>query len=97
MGPHSMKKRALKSDKKKKGRQSKADPKRKTFVARKKAWIVDEGSVYHGARGRYHYFLCLQLILRHQIAALTKLWELPLEFEVIFCHLTLVRRLLSIF
>ena len=49
-----------------------------------KGWIVDEGTVYHGARGRYHYFLCLQLILRHQIAALTKLWELPPEFEVDF-------------
>jgi hypothetical protein len=32
-GPHSMKKRALKSDKKKKGRQSKADPKSKIFFA----------------------------------------------------------------
>lgn len=35
-GPHSMKKRALKSDNKKKGRQSKADPKSKNF-----AWIMD--------------------------------------------------------
>ncbi|KAF8812522.1 hypothetical protein BYT27DRAFT_7252044 [Phlegmacium glaucopus] len=65
-GQHLMKKRTLKSDKKKKGRESQADPK-----------------LYHGARGRYHYFLCLQLILRNQIAALTKLWELPPEFEVI--------------
>ncbi|KAF8165266.1 hypothetical protein B0H34DRAFT_648113 [Crassisporium funariophilum] len=39
--------------------------------------------LYHGARGRYHYFLCLQLILRKQIAALVKLWDLPPEFEVI--------------
>jgi hypothetical protein len=37
--------------------------------------------VYHGARGRYHYFLCLQFILRKQIAALIKLWDLPAEFE----------------
>ena len=82
VGPHSIKKRALKSDKKKKGKQSNADPKRKKFVTLKKGWIVDVGTVYHGAKGRYHYFLCLQLILRHQIAALTKLWELPPEFEV---------------
>ena len=47
-----------------------------------KDWIVDGRTVYHGARGRYHYFLCLQLILRHQIVALTKLWELPPEFDV---------------
>ena len=39
--------------------------------------------MYHGARGRYHYFLCLQLLLRKQVAALTRLWELPPEFEVI--------------
>jgi RNA polymerase I-specific transcription initiation factor RRN7 len=84
VGPHSMKKRALKSDKKKKGRQSKADPKRKYSVTLKKGCTVDEGTVYHGARGRYHYFLCLQLIFRHQIAALTKLWDLPPEFEVKF-------------
>ncbi|KAF9569285.1 hypothetical protein CPC08DRAFT_623499 [Agrocybe pediades] len=39
--------------------------------------------LYHGARGRYHYFLCLQLIFRKQILALTQLWDLPPEFEVI--------------
>ncbi|PPR07036.1 hypothetical protein CVT26_005237 [Gymnopilus dilepis] len=39
--------------------------------------------LYHGARGRYHYFQCLQLILRKQIAALTALWDLPPEFAVI--------------
>lgn len=39
-------------------------------------------SVYHGARARYHYFQCLQLLLRKQIVALTSLWNLPPEFEV---------------
>lgn len=39
-------------------------------------------SVYHGERARYHYFQCLQLLLRMQIAALTKIWKLPPEFEV---------------
>lgn len=38
--------------------------------------------VYHGARGRYHYFLCQQLILRMQVETITKLWSLPPEFEV---------------
>lgn len=38
--------------------------------------------VYHGARGRYHYFECQQIILRKQVAALLELWELPKEFEV---------------
>jgi len=38
--------------------------------------------VYHGDRARYHYFQCLQLVLRHQIKALVELWKLPPEFEV---------------
>ena len=38
--------------------------------------------VYHGDRARYHYFQCLQLVLRHQIKALAELWKLPPEFEV---------------
>jgi hypothetical protein len=38
--------------------------------------------VYHGDRARYHYFQCLQLILRHQVKALVGLWKLPPEFEV---------------
>ncbi|KIM46103.1 hypothetical protein M413DRAFT_16851 [Hebeloma cylindrosporum] len=66
VGPHAMKKRTLKSGRKKTGKNGKGDPK-----------------LYHGARGRYHYFLCLQLILRKQIAALIKLWDLPLEFETV--------------
>ncbi|KAG6869271.1 hypothetical protein C0993_000024 [Termitomyces sp. T159_Od127] len=52
-------------------------------------------ALYHGARGRYHYFECLQLILRKQIAALINLWALPQEFEVVCrdiwaLHLTLL-------
>lgn len=39
-------------------------------------------TVYHGDRARYHYFQCLQLILRHQIKTLVELWKLPPEFEV---------------
>ncbi|KAH9951607.1 hypothetical protein B0H21DRAFT_775794 [Amylocystis lapponica] len=39
--------------------------------------------LYHGDRARYHYFQCLQLILRMQVAALVELWELPSEFEVV--------------
>ncbi|KAE9389637.1 hypothetical protein BT96DRAFT_866263, partial [Gymnopus androsaceus JB14] len=38
--------------------------------------------LYHGSRGRYLYFQCQQLILRKQIAALTRLWNLPKEFEM---------------
>jgi hypothetical protein len=38
--------------------------------------------VYHGERARFHYYQCLQLLLRKQIAALTALWNLPSEFEV---------------
>jgi hypothetical protein len=41
------------------------------------------GSVYHGTRARFLYFQSLQLLLRLQIAALQKMWELPPEFEAI--------------
>ncbi|CCM01610.1 uncharacterized protein FIBRA_03670 [Fibroporia radiculosa] len=66
LGPHALRKRTLKSGRKRKERQSKADPK-----------------LYHGDRARYHYFQCLQLILRIQVASLTELWGLPKEFEII--------------
>ncbi|KAJ7590937.1 hypothetical protein C8J56DRAFT_1163014 [Mycena floridula] len=39
--------------------------------------------LYHGARGRFLYFQCQQLILRKQIATLTQLWKLPPEFELV--------------
>ncbi|KAM5540486.1 hypothetical protein V8D89_005944 [Ganoderma adspersum] len=64
LGPHHMRKRTLKSGRKKKERQSRADPK-----------------LYRGERARFHYYQCLQVILRIQVAALTRLWELPSEFE----------------
>ncbi|TFY55318.1 hypothetical protein EVJ58_g8323 [Rhodofomes roseus] len=66
LGPHALKKRALKSTRKKKERESKADPR-----------------LYHGERARYHYFQCLQLLLRMQVTALTGLWGLPAEFEIV--------------
>ena len=43
--------------------------------------LLDPRPVYHGNRARYHYFQCLQLVLRHQIKALIELWKLPPEFE----------------
>ncbi|KAH7914201.1 hypothetical protein BJ138DRAFT_1144338 [Hygrophoropsis aurantiaca] len=66
LGNHTMKKRTLKSGRKKKEKESKADPK-----------------LYHGERARFHYYQCLQLLLRKQIATLTTLWNLPPEFETI--------------
>ncbi|KAI0349413.1 hypothetical protein OH77DRAFT_1499561 [Trametes cingulata] len=66
LGPHAVRKRNLKSGRKKKERQSKADPK-----------------LYHGERARFHYFQCLQVILRMQVTALMRLWELPPEFELV--------------
>ncbi|KAJ7094679.1 hypothetical protein B0H15DRAFT_775984 [Mycena belliarum] len=52
--------------------------------------------LYHGNRGRYFYFQCLQLILRHQVAVLIERWALPAEFEVVCrdlwaLHLSLLR------
>ena len=39
-------------------------------------------TVYHGARARFLYFECLQLVLRKQIAVLRREWGLPDKFEV---------------
>ncbi|KAI5124915.1 hypothetical protein M0805_007343 [Coniferiporia weirii] len=46
---------------------------------------VDKAShiLYHGERARYHYFQCLQVLLRMQTRKLIELWKLPPEFEVI--------------
>ncbi|KAF5321093.1 hypothetical protein D9619_000779 [Psilocybe cf. subviscida] len=65
-GPHAMKKRTIKSKKKQDGGMRRAG----------------NPKLYHGARARYHYFLCLQFILRRQVATLIRLWKLPGEFEV---------------
>ncbi|KAM6495809.1 hypothetical protein JOM56_008515 [Amanita muscaria] len=39
--------------------------------------------IYHGSMGRLLYFQCLQILLRMQVSALVKLWDLPSEFEVV--------------
>ncbi|KAL5527332.1 hypothetical protein ACEPAG_6123 [Sanghuangporus baumii] len=39
--------------------------------------------LYHGDRARYHYFQCLQVLLRMQIAKLTEIWKLPPDFEIV--------------
>ena len=44
--------------------------------------MLTTGPVYHGDRARFHYYQCLQLLFRKQVAALTTLWKLPPEFEV---------------
>ncbi|OBZ70396.1 RNA polymerase I-specific transcription initiation factor rrn7 [Grifola frondosa] len=66
LGPHAVRKRALKSGRKRKLKLSKADP-----------------MLYHGERARYHYFECMQLVLRMQVSSLIKLWGLPSEFETV--------------
>ncbi|OCB84415.1 hypothetical protein A7U60_g8399 [Sanghuangporus baumii] len=43
----------------------------------------DVDKVYHGGRARYHYFQCLQVLLRMQIAKLTEIWKLPPDFEIV--------------
>ncbi|KAJ7228580.1 hypothetical protein GGX14DRAFT_509131 [Mycena pura] len=52
--------------------------------------------LYHGNRGRFFYFQCLQVILQNQVAVLTERWALPSELEVVCkdlwaLHLTLMR------
>ncbi|OCH94136.1 hypothetical protein OBBRIDRAFT_817467 [Obba rivulosa] len=66
LGPHALRKRALKSGRKRKEKQSKANPR-----------------LYHGERARFHYFQCLQLILRMQVTYLAEAWGLPPEFETV--------------
>ncbi|KAI0750704.1 hypothetical protein C8Q80DRAFT_1153541 [Daedaleopsis nitida] len=66
LGPHAVRKRTLKSGRKKQAKLSRGDPK-----------------LYHGERARYHYFQCLQVVLRMQVAALAQAWKLPPEFEKI--------------
>jgi len=39
--------------------------------------------LYHGDRARFHYFQCLQLLLRMQVHALIEIWNLPPEFEIV--------------
>lgn len=78
-----MHKRKMKSALKKNEQRSNANP-QCTFQP---FWftqtsVIYRKQVYHGARGRYHYFLCQQHLLRMQVEAITKLWNLPPEFEV---------------
>ena len=84
LGPHAVRKRDMKGGKEKKRRVSETDPKRTCFLldTLSKTNFQLGYSVYHGARGRYHYLLCLQLILRKQIAVLVRVWDLPSEYEV---------------
>ncbi|KAJ7507908.1 hypothetical protein B0H11DRAFT_1969266 [Mycena galericulata] len=67
VGPHLLKKRNLKS----------------TRVHNKTRSGGHNTQLYHGNRGRYLYFECLQLLLRHQIAFLIDRWGLPAEFEIV--------------
>lgn len=79
-----MRKRTLKSSRKKQQRHSKADPKCPSLSILPNLYILKPFpplAVHHGERARYHYYQCLQLILRLQVAALTRLWKLPPEFE----------------
>ncbi|EJU06182.1 hypothetical protein DACRYDRAFT_44696 [Dacryopinax primogenitus] len=39
--------------------------------------------LYHGDRARFHYLQCLQLLFRHQVSTLIRIWSLPPEFEII--------------
>ncbi|KAJ7068357.1 hypothetical protein C8F01DRAFT_1117873 [Mycena amicta] len=57
---------------------------------------IGVSKLYHGTKGRFFYFQCLQLLLQHQVAALTEKWALPPEFEVVCrdiwtLHLSLLR------
>lgn len=93
VGTHTMRKRTLKSNRKKKERANRADPKRTRSLLY--AWCMLTDLVYHGDRARFHYYQCLQLLFRKQVSALTALWNLPSEFEV--CRLLRVAGIMSMF
>ncbi|KAJ6628704.1 hypothetical protein B0H10DRAFT_1988902 [Mycena sp. CBHHK59/15] len=68
----------------------------KSTRQKKTATSNADPKLYHGNKGRYFYFQCLQLILRHQITVLTERWVLPAELEVVCrdlwaLHLSLLR------
>lgn len=81
MGPHAMQKRTLKSTRQKRGIRSQANPQCTCFTICR-ATSPGTFAVHHGARGRYLYFQCLQILLRLQVSALAELWSLPTGFEV---------------
>jgi RNA polymerase I-specific transcription initiation factor RRN7 len=94
---HMVRKRTLKSGReKRKERKSRADPKCALLhfpfsfirVLLASAYVLNY-IVYHGARARFHLYQCLQLLLRSQVATLTRLWGLPPEFEVGCCLISL--------
>ncbi|KAF9519116.1 hypothetical protein BS47DRAFT_1370896 [Hydnum rufescens UP504] len=62
IGPHAMRKRTIKS-------QRQRDDAEERSAA--------DPKIYHGLKGRYLYFQCLQLILRKQIAVIMREWNLP--------------------
>ncbi|KZS97967.1 hypothetical protein SISNIDRAFT_405751 [Sistotremastrum niveocremeum HHB9708] len=58
--------------------------KKRTIKSSKKGKAAADRSdphIYYGGRATYHYFQCLQLLLRQQIAVLSETWNLPPEFE----------------
>ena len=94
---HVLRRRRLKTGREKKKARGGADPKRECsciflirhrpvccIALRTPSLNISIHVVYHGARGRYHYFQCQQLILRRQINELRALWDLPPEFEACF-------------
>ncbi|KAI6034341.1 hypothetical protein BKA83DRAFT_4188557 [Pisolithus microcarpus] len=65
---------------------------KRTLKSTRKKETVNKGD----PKPRFHYYQCLQLLLRKQVAALISLWSLPQEFEMICkdlwaMHLTLIR------
>jgi len=51
--------------------------------------------LYHGERARFHYYQCLQLILRLQVKTMIDVWKVPPHFENVCrdlwaLHLTLL-------
>jgi len=82
---HALKKRAIKARKTVDGGPGNVNTSRQlnvSFSARA-GWIELASPDYYGERAEFHYLTCLQVLLRKQVAALTKLWSLPPEFEAI--------------
>nr|GAT59923.1 predicted protein [Mycena chlorophos] len=57
--------------------------KKRTLKKERKKRKIADSKLLHGNKGRFFYFQCLQLVLRHQVAVLIEKWALPSEFEVV--------------
>lgn len=81
---HALKKRAIRARKPIDEGPGIVNPSRQfCSLSARAGWTEHVPPGYYGERADFHYLACLQVLLRKQVAAATKLWSLPPEFEAI--------------